>query len=122
MIEEKKFEAHAYLKYKDEEKETQPITDEVKNSMKKLIGMLGRIFFEAELGRLYDEGMRSGPSSPAFMILLTDLFIVQSVSFYMISKDKEQIIREMNSFMDATKQDALTLLENIFRDKDKFKS
>ena len=123
MMDEKKYEAHAYLKYKEDENKT--LSDDekqlMKNASKKLLESLGKLLFEATLTDLYNEGMSSGTSSSAFMIRLTDFFVTQTVSFYMPGRSKEEIIREMNLFLDAVKQDSIIILEHALNTKDKFK-
>lgn len=108
-----KYEAHAYIKIKDEENkegEKQKI-----ETTKNFLSLLGRLLFERALREVYDEGIKSAAPNTIFMLRLTDFFVSCTASFYISKKSQEEIIQEISSFLDAVKQDTLQTIEQTFK-------
>jgi hypothetical protein len=117
MVEQ--YEARAYIKLKEEEEGKEEEVQKAK--IKKFLSIMGQLLFQKALTDIYEEGMEAGSPSSTFMLKLTDFFISCTLSFYSSKKPEEEIIKEINSFLDAVKQDALQGLKHTAELIEEFK-
>jgi len=114
-----KYEAHAYIKVKGEENKEETM-EEVKKA-RDLICLLGETLFKHSVQQVYDEGMRVGYTTSDFMVLLTELFIGSTVSYYMSTKSEQEIIAEVTSFLEAVKTDTSNSIRHVFETRKKYR-
>lgn len=113
---EEKYEAHAYIKIKGEEKDPAE-----KKSRKKLMALLGEVLFRKALTELYNDGMTFGLTDAEFMVKVTDFFINTTASYYISDKKPEQqTIKEISDFLDAVKQDTIETIKHTFLMREDF--
>jgi len=106
-MEQEKFEAQAYIKYKEEPLNKKPIN-------KELISKLGKMIFELQLKDLYDEGMKLGIGNVNFLIKTTEFFMTEIVSFFIIGNEEETKI-QISLFIDEVKKKTVKIVEDIFK-------
>jgi hypothetical protein len=114
-----KYEAHAYIKIKDEEGKEK--TEEKIETTKRFLSMLGRLLFEKALREVYDEGIEAGFPSTMFMLRLTDFFISSVSSYFMSKNSEEEIIKEVEDLLEAVKHDAAESIRQAFKVKEELK-
>ena len=104
------YEAHAYLKFKEEEDGKDGKNKDTKN----FLSMLGKLAFQTTLTDMYNEGMKFGCSDPGFMLKLTDFFVTNTSSFFISNKLEEESIKQVSLFLDAVKEDIISCIKHTF--------
>ena len=116
-----KYEARAYIKFKEEGKEDKEKREAIE-SAREFVKLMSQLLFEKALREVYDEGMRSKYPSAELMLRLTDFFVSCTASFYMGRMSEEEIIKDIEVFLDSVKHDTIETIKQVFEMRREFKS
>ena len=109
--EKEKYEAVAHFKIKGQDRE------ERRQNLKAAIEIaktLNEFLFHKGLTDVYEEGMKCDAPYPDFMIQLTEFFITCTTTFYMVKRPEEEIIKDVELFLDSVKEDVKQTVRQVF--------